>query len=293
MNKNTHHPVLIIDGSLYLYASYYAFRNFKNDLGEPYGAIYGILNLINKILKKYRYSTKCIIIFDSSKTTFRKKLFKEYKIHRSPMPSSLYIQINPLLNILDQIGIKTLNIPGIEADDIIGSIASIFEKKGEKILIISHDKDMLQLVTKNIFIFNKQKNSIITPETIKKQYGIKPKKFIDLLALVGDVSDNIPGVPKIGIKTALSLLNKFSNLNDIYNNIQNISCLSLRNAKNIADQLKKYKDIAFLSYQLAKIQLNIPINITLQDITLKKYSSKNTFKIFREYVLKKNNSFIN
>lgn len=287
MNQNKNNPVIIIDGSLYLYSSYYTFRNFENHLGEPYGAIYGMLNIIDKIIKKYKYSKKFIIIFDSSKKTFRKKLFKEYKSNRPPMPTSLYVQINPLLKILNKIGIKTLNIPGIEADDIIGSIASIFEEKGEKILIISHDKDMLQLVTKNIFIFNKQKNSIITPENIKDQYGINPRAFIDLLALVGDVSDNIPGIPKIGIKTALLLLNKFSNLHEIYKNIEQIPLLPLRNANNITLQLKKYKETAFLSYKLAQIKIDIPIDITLKDITLEQYSSKNIFKIFRQYIFHK------
>ncbi|WAI18808.1 MAG: hypothetical protein OW720_02225 [Buchnera aphidicola (Brevicoryne brassicae)] len=154
-------PIIIIDGSLYLYTSYYGFRDFKNAIGEPYGAIYGILKMIDNILKKFFFVKQLIIIFDSFKTTFRKKMFQDYKSHRPPMPHSLYVQIQPLFKILKKIGIKTLSIPGIEADDIIGSLSSKLEKEGEKILIVSHDKDMLQLVTKNINILNKKKNILL------------------------------------------------------------------------------------------------------------------------------------
>ncbi|AEO08769.1 DNA polymerase I [Buchnera aphidicola str. Ak (Acyrthosiphon kondoi)] len=286
MNQIKKNPVIIIDGSLYLYSSYYGFRDFNKASGEPFGAIYGILKMIDNILKKYEKSKKIIIVFDSPQKTFRTKLFKEYKKNRSPMPNSLSIQIPPLFEILKKIGIKILTMPGIEADDIIGSLSYKLEKKGEKILIISHDKDMLQLVSPNINIFNKKDNRIITPEVIKERYGIKPKEFIDFLALIGDVSDNIPGVPKIGIKTALSLLHKFSNIKNIYNNIENIKLLPFRNAKNIAIQLKDNKKQAFLSYELAAIKLNIPININSKEIILKKYSSQNTFQILKSYIFK-------
>ncbi|QCI22277.1 5'-3' exonuclease [Buchnera aphidicola] len=270
-------PIIIIDGSLYLYTSYYGFRDFKNNAGEPCGAIYGMLRMINNILKKYYYSRKLIVIFDSSKITFRKEIFKDYKSNRLPMPNSLYIQIKPLFEILTKIGIKILSIPGIEADDIIGSLSSKLEQAGEKILIVSHDKDMLQLVTKNIFILNKKKY-IITPKTIQDEYGIKPKEYIDFLALIGDTSDNIPGVPKIGIKTALFLLKKFYNIKNIYNNIEKIPFLPFKNAKNIAIQLNNYKDVAFLSYKLAKIKLDIPINIKLQDMHLTKSCTEKLFR---------------
>lgn len=129
---------------------------------------------------------------------------------------------------------------------------------------------MLQLVTNNISILHKKNNCIITPEKIQEQYGIKPKEFIDFLALMGDTSDNIPGVPKIGIKTALFLLKKFSNIKNIYYNLEKIPFLAFRNAKNIAIQLKNNKETAFLSYQLARIKINIPIKITSKDMFLKK-----------------------
>lgn len=280
-------PIIIIDGNLYLYTSYYGFGSFKNIEGKPYGVIYGMLRIVKNLLNKYQNSKKMIIIFDSYEKTFRKKIFKEYKIHRTGMPNSLYIQIAPLLKILQTIGIKTLRIPGIEADDIIGSLAHKLEKEGEKILIVSHDKDMLQLATKKINIFNKNTKSIITPQTIKKKYGIQPKEYIDLLALIGDTADNIPGVPKIGIKSALFLLKNFSNIKNIYYNIEKISCLPFRNAKNIAIQLKKHQKSAFLSYQLAKIQLNVPIEITSKDIYLKKSYNKNLFIFFKNFYLNK------
>ncbi|CAL4326487.1 5'-3' exonuclease [Buchnera aphidicola] len=279
------HPIIIIDGTLYLYYYYYGLRHFDNNSVTPCSAIWGILKMTSNLLKKYSSSKKIIIVFDSFKKTFRNKLFEKYKNNRPPMPNALYIQIQPLFNILKTIGIKTLAIPGIEADDIIGSLAYQLEEKGEKILIVSHDKDMIQLVTNNINILHKKNNCIITPETIKKKYGIQPKEFIDFLALMGDSSDNIPGVPKIGIKTALYLLSQFSNIRNIYYNIEKIPFLKLRNAKNIAIQLKNNKEIAFLSYQLATIKLDIPIHITSKEMFLKKCSIQNLFNFFKNFKL--------
>ncbi|QCI21717.1 5'-3' exonuclease [Buchnera aphidicola (Hyadaphis tataricae)] len=276
-------PTIIIDGSLYLYTSYYGFRNFKNISGKPFGAIYGVLKMIDNILKKYNNSKKIIIVFDSYQPTFRKKIFKKYKSNRSSMPDLLSMQIQPLFKILEKIGIKILSIPGIEADDIIGSLACKLEEEGEKIIIVSHDKDMLQLVTKNINVFNKKKNSIITPEVINIEYGIRPKEYIDFLALIGDTSDNIPGVPKIGVKTALILLKQFSNIHNIYSNISKIPLLSFRNAKNITIQLQNYKKIAFLSHQLAAIQLDIPISIKSEDMLLKQHVQKKLFQFLKTF----------
>ncbi|CAL4324952.1 DNA polymerase I [Buchnera aphidicola (Protaphis terricola)] len=279
-------PIIIIDGNLYLYRSYFTFQYFNYNQENPYGAIYGMLKTIKNILMKYYYSKKIIIIFDSSKKTFRSKIFTEYKKNRPSMPNSLYIQIKPLFKILEEIGIQTLSIPGIEADDLIGSFAHKVEQSGENVLIVSHDKDMIQLLTKNIHIFNITKNETITPKKIKEKYGIDPKEFIDLLALMGDVSDNIPGVPKIGIKTALFLLQKFSNIENIYNNLEKIKDLSLRNSKIVVKQLKIYKDTAFLSYQLAKIKLDIPIYINSKDIILKTMSFKKLSNLIKIYNIK-------
>ncbi|AAM67961.1 5'-3' exonuclease [Buchnera aphidicola] len=276
-------PIIIVDGSLYLYRSYFTFQNFNSNEENPSGAIYGMLKTIQNILNKNYNSKKIIIIFDSSKKNFRNTIFKEYKSNRSAMPNKLYVQIQPLFKILEEIGIKTLSILGIEADDIIGSLAYKLEQKGEQVLIVSHDKDMIQLITDNINVLNISKNSILTPEKIQEKYGIYPKEFIDLLALMGDSSDNIPGVPKIGIKTALFLLKKFSNIKNIYNNIEKIQSLPFRNAKNAAIQLKNYKKTAFLSYQLAKIKLDVPINITSEEITLKKTCFKKLSNLIRWY----------
>ncbi len=276
-------PVIIIDGTLYLYRSYFTYQYFKNDQENPYGAIYGILKTIKNILSKYYNSKKIIVMFDSSKKTFRNQIFNEYKKNRPKMPNELYIQIKPLFHILKEIGIKTLSIPGVEADDIIGSFAHKVEKSGEQVLIISNDKDMIQLLTNNISIFNTSNNTIITPKKIQEKYGIYPKEFIDLLALMGDKSDNIPGIPKIGIKTALFLLQKFSNIQNIYNNLEKIKFLSLRNANNVSNQLKIYKDTAFLSYKLAQININVPICINSDDIILKKISLYKLSNMIKEY----------
>lgn len=291
MNYIQNKPIIIVDGTLYLYRSYFTFQYFKNDQENPYGAIYGVLKTIKNILLKYYNSKKIIIIFDSSKKTFRNEIFKEYKQNRPKMPNALYIQIKPLFQILKEIGIKTLSIPGIEADDIIGSFAYKLEKSGEKVLIVSHDKDMIQLLTNNISILNISNNEVITPKKIQKKYGIYPQEFIDLLALMGDKSDNIPGIPKIGMKSALFLLQNFSNIHNIYKNIEKIQHLSLRNAKNISNQLRIYKETAFLSYKLAKIKLDIPIYINSNDIILKTMCFKKLSNMIETYNVKQKSYF--
>ncbi|WP_422667606.1 5'-3' exonuclease [Buchnera aphidicola] len=278
-------PILIIDGSLYLYRAYYAFPQYIDTTGNPTGAIYGMLKMLYTLLKKYNHTSNMIIIFDESKKTFRTTLFPDYKKNRPHMPKLLSIQIQPLIKKIKKIGIKTLSIPGIEADDIIGSLSHKLENAGEKVLIVSHDKDMLQLVTDNIYVLQKINYPIIKPDYIQKEYGINPKEFIDLLALMGDSSDNIPGVPKIGKKTALSLLHTFNNLENIYKNIEKIENLPIRNIKNIIQELKKNKKIAFLSYKLAKIQIHLDIQITIKDMIINHYYKKNFFYFFKKFYL--------
>lgn len=284
---------ILIDGSFYFYRSYYSFSFINNKLGENIGAIYGVLKFIKKIILKY--SPKYIVItFDSKKKNFRNKIFKYYKYNRPIMPKGLINQINPLFKIIKIIGIPLLIVNNVEADDVIGTLSLQAKKNGQKVLICTGDNDMLQLVTSKVnLILNKYKN-IIKPKDIKKKFGISPKLITDYLALKGDRVDNIPGVPGIGKKTALILIQKIGGLKKIYQKIEIIKKLKLRNYKNIINLIKENYDLACLSYKLALIKTDVKLNQSYYELILTNPNFKNIIKLLNRYefiFLKKLNFF--
>ncbi|UAJ65911.1 5'-3' exonuclease [Candidatus Schneideria nysicola] len=253
---------IIIDGSFHLYRSYYVFSSiFSKKTHQPIGAIYGVLNTIKKILITFK-PEYIAIVFDTNGKNFRSDIFSEYKLHRSRMPENLRRQINPLLNIIQKLELPILSISGVEADDVIGTLALEAEKNGLNVIISTGDKDMAQLVSRNVSLLyhNNKINSLIGPEEIQLKFGISPHFFVDYLALVGDKSDNIPGVPGIGVKTALYLLKHIGHIKRLYENLEVIPHLKkLRSAKITAKNLKKYRELAFLSYQLATIKTDVAL----------------------------------
>ncbi|MCW5197556.1 5'-3' exonuclease [Buchnera aphidicola] len=260
--------IIIIDGTNHLYKSYFTFKKFKNKKGQPIGAIYGMLIMLRKIFSEYK-PKKVIVVFDHKKKNFRKKIYKKYKSNRIKIPEDLKNQIKKIIKIIKYMGITVLKIPGIEADDIIGTVAKYQSKKEKKILILTNDKDMTQLINSKIHILNHQ-NKIITKQEVIQKFGVKPKLIKYLLAISGDQSDNIPGIPGIGIKTAQKILENFKSLKEIYKNLKKLSLLNIRNAKNLPQIFKKNKKIAFISYTLSKIKLNIEPSLLKKKFKLKK-----------------------
>ncbi|WP_367673832.1 5'-3' exonuclease H3TH domain-containing protein [Buchnera aphidicola] len=276
----------MVDGTFYLYRAYYTFPSLTNRWGEPSGAIYGVISMLRKLLIQYK-ENPIIVVFDSPHKNFRHILFKNYKKNRPNMPTSLKNQIPMLYKIITSIGIPIITVPLVEADDIIGTLSYCAEKENFSVLIMSNDKDMMQLVTQNIRIINSTYNIKIGPDEVKKKYGIPPILIIDLLALMGDTSDNIPGVPGIGEKTALILLRNFGCLEKIYEKIENIMILPIRGKKNIIINMKKNKEIAFLSKKLSTIRLDVPININFKDLKISKLKKQELLYFFHYYNFKK------
>ncbi|CAL4322693.1 DNA polymerase I [Buchnera aphidicola (Chaitophorus sp. 3695)] len=272
--------VIIIDGTNYLYRAYFTFKKFKNKNGQPTGAIYGMLLMLRKIFYEYQ-PKKIIIVFDHKKQTFRKKIYEKYKSNRVKIPEDLKNQIKKIIKIIKYMGITVLQIPGIEADDIIGTVAKNQSKIEKRILILTNDKDLTQLINSKIQILNHQ-NKIITKKEVIKKFGIKPKLIKYLLAIAGDQSDNIPGIPGIGIKTAQKILKKFKSLKEIYKNLKKLSLLNIRNAKNLHKIFKKNKKIAFMSYNLSKIQLKIEPSLLKKKFKLKKPIIKKILNQFKK-----------
>ncbi|VFP79932.1 DNA polymerase I [Candidatus Erwinia haradaeae] len=278
--------LILVDAFSYFYRAYYACPHLSTSSGFPTGAIYGTLNMLRALMFKYQ-PTHIAIIFDVKGKTFRDDIFARYKNHRPLMPDDLCIQLKPLKEIIRAMGLPILAISGVEADDVIGTLALEAEILGQTVLISTSDKDMAQLVTRKIHLINTMNNTVFGPEEIIKKYGVPPILIIDLLALMGDASDNIPGVQGIGRKTAITLLQKFDGIKDIYKNLETISSLNIHNSQNIIKKLKKYKDDAFLSYQLAMIKTNVTLNITSNQLIPKDPNIEDLRLLFKNLELNK------
>lgn len=282
MNQIKKTLIILVDGSYYLYRAYYAFPSLTNKKGEPTGTIYGFLNMIGSLLTKYKPS-HIAIIFDSKGKTFRDELFHKYKYQRSPMPYDLREQISPLHKIITAMGIPLLIIPGVEADDVIGTLALQASKKALPVLISTGDKDMAQLVSTDITLINTMTNIILGPKDIIDKYGVSPELIVDFLSLAGDSSDNIPGIPGVGKKTALALLKGIGNLETIYHNLSEIASLKFRGSKTLAKKVEQHKEIAFLSYKLAKIKTNVNLNIDYDKLVIQVPDTKKVQTLFSRY----------
>ena len=213
--------LILVDGSSYLYRAYHAYPNFRNSKDFPTGAIYGVINMLKSLIKQYP-SYKLVVVFDAKGKTFRDDLYSSYKANREKMPSDLSVQIPLLFEIIELQNIDLISVSGVEADDVIGTLAVKAEKLGYEVVISTGDKDLAQLVTNKVTLINTMTNETLNIEGVKAKYGFGPNLIIDYLALMGDSSDNIPGVQGVGEKTAKSLLAGIGSLDDIYNNLEKI-----------------------------------------------------------------------
>ncbi|WP_420800644.1 5'-3' exonuclease H3TH domain-containing protein [Photorhabdus temperata] len=279
-------PLILVDGSSYLYRAYHAFPPLTNSAGEPTGAMYGVLNMLRSLVMQYKPS-HVAVVFDAKGKTFRDELFAEYKSHRPPMPDDLRAQVEPLHQMVEAMGLPLLVVQGVEADDVIGTLALQAEKEGRAVLISTGDKDMAQLVTPNITLINTMNNTILGPEEVAEKYGVSPNLIIDFLALMGDSSDNIPGVPGVGEKTALGLLQGIGCMDDIFANLDKIAGLSFRGAKTLADKMEQHKDVAYLSYKLATIKTDVELDKTCVALSVKEPDTEKLHELFSRYEFKR------
>lgn len=285
--KTKKNPIILVDGSFYMHRAYHALPEFTTSYGYPTWVIYGVINMISSLLIRYQ-PTHMAVIFDATGKTFRNNLFSEYKSNRNKMPQDLYIQIDPLFNIIRNMGLPVFSIPNVEADDVIGTLAISYAKKDQTILISTGDKDMAQIVSPKISLINTMSNIILNVEGIKNKFGVPPILIADYLALMGDRIDNIPGVPGIGQKTAQLLLNKIGNLIKLYQNLNIIQTLNLRRSKAIQKTLQINKDLAFLSYALTTIKTNIPFcNYSDLQLLINPPNINNLLYLFKKYEFKK------
>ena len=258
-------PLILIDGSSYLYRAYHASPNFTNSDGEPTGAVYGVVNMLRSMLRQFA-TEHIAVVFDAKGKTFRDELYPEYKAHRPPMPDDLRAQIEPLHAIIKAMGLPLICEPGVEADDVIGTLARQASQAGMPVLISTGDKDMAQLVDENITLINTMTGVVMDPDGVREKFGIGPELIIDYLALMGDKVDNIPGVPGVGDKTATALLTGIGGLKDLYDNLDAIAALGFRGSKTMAKKLEENREAAMMSYELATIKLDVALEFGPQEL---------------------------
>ncbi|OCG14820.1 DNA polymerase I [Gilliamella sp. WF3-4] len=280
MPNNT--PIILIDGSSYLYRAFFACPPLTNAKGEPTGAIFGVINMIRSLLNQYD-PTHIAVVFDAKGGSFRNEIYSEYKATREAMPENLRPQIEPIHTILKAMGLPLLCVEGVEADDVIGTLARQAEKANLEVLISTGDKDMAQLVSDKITLINTMNNTILDSKGVMEKFGVPPEKMIDYLALRGDSSDNIPGVPGVGEKTAQSLLSQFDGVKDIYNRLDDVEKLAIRGAKSLKQKLIDNQNDAELSYLLATIKTDVKLDFTNEQLLIGNIDVNALIELFSYY----------
>jgi DNA polymerase-1 len=251
-------PLVLVDGSSYLYRAFHALPPLTNAAGLPTGAIKGVIGMLKRLQKDYP-TGELAVVFDAKGKTFRDELYADYKSHRPPMPDDLRVQVEPIHQLVVAMGLPLLVIDGVEADDVIGTLARQAAANGRPVVISTGDKDMAQLVGAHITLVNTMTNTVLDEAGVIARFGVPPARIIDYLALVGDTSDNIPGVSGIGEKTAVPLLTEIGGLDELYRNLDRIPALAVRGARSLPAKLEAEREKAFLSYQLATIKTDVPL----------------------------------
>ena len=278
MSASDPNELVLVDGSSYLYRAFHALPPLVTSRGQPTGAVKGVINMIRALMKSCGHSN-IAIVFDAKGKTFRNEIFKEYKAHRPPMPEDLRSQIKPIHNIIGAMGLPLLVIEGVEADDVIGTLSLQATDEGINTLISTGDKDLAQLVNQRVTLINTMTNEILDPDGVVKKFGVEPCRIVDYLALMGDKSDNIPGVPGVGPKTALKWLQEYDSMEGIIENAEEIG-------GKVGERLRDNFGLLRLSYKLATIKLDVELNISLRNLTKKEDNKQALYDIFTQMEFK-------
>ena len=254
-------PLVLVDGSSYLYRAFHALPPLSNSRGEPTGAVLGVANMLRRLISDYQ-PTHMAVVFDAKGPTFRDELYSEYKAHRPPMPEELRAQIEPLHELVEAMGLPMLVIPGVEADDVIGTLTKTAHAQGLEVVISTGDKDLAQLVEPGVTLVNTMNGSVLDDAGVEEKFGVRPQAIIDYLTLIGDTSDNIPGVPKVGPKTAVKWLQEYGSLDNI---IANADAIGGKIGENLRASLEQLP----LSRQLVTIKCDVDLDTSIEQLQLK------------------------
>lgn len=285
-NSSIEKPIILVDGSSYLFRAYHAPPHLTNSKGESTGAIYGVVNMLKSLVRQYQ-PEKMIVIFDAKGPTFRNEMYSEYKANRPPMPDDLRTQIAPIHKIIKAMGLPLVAIEGVEADDVIGTIAQEQAEQGNHVLISTGDKDMAQLVNDKVSLINTMTNTYMDPQGVVDKFGVGADLIIDYLALMGDKVDNIPGVPGVGEKTAVALLQGLGSIENIYQNLDKVAALGFRGSKTMSTKLTDNEDQLQLSYQLATIKLDVEHNVSNDEMIVQAPNKEQLAELYKECEFKR------
>ena len=271
--------IYLVDGTSYIHRAYHAIRSLTNSQGLPTNAIFGFTRMLIKLLDE-KSPEYVALAFDVAGPTFRHQIFREYKATRPPVPDDMAIQIPYIKEVVGGFNLTVLEKPGYEADDLIGTIARRATAQGFHTVIVSGDKDFRQVLSKHTVMWDSMNDRLTDYSIIKRDYGVEPEQIVEVMALAGDTSDNIPGVPGVGEKTALSLIQQFSSLENLFNNTHRITKPALRR------KLEQFKDQAFLSKQLVTINSGVPLGVSIEDLRCGKPQKKRLAELFRKLEFK-------
>ncbi|MDX5438883.1 MAG: DNA polymerase I [Alteromonadaceae bacterium] len=268
-------PVVLVDGSSYLFRAYHALPPLTTSKNHPTGAIKGVISMLRRLEQDFPES-KVVVVFDAKGKTFRHDMYEEYKANRPPMPEDLAVQIEPIHNIVRAMGLPLLIVPGVEADDVIGTLAHEATSKGIDVVVSTGDKDMAQLVSDHVTLINTMTETAMDRDGVVEKFGVKPEQIIDYLALVGDKVDNIPGVNKCGPKTAVKWLQEYNDLDNLIEHAGEIK-------GKIGEYLREAIDTLPLSRELATIRLDVDLEFGLEDLTEREQDDDTLLELFKEY----------
>ena len=267
--------VFLIDGSSYIYRAYHAVRHLSTTNGLPTNATFGFTNMLLKLLEE-RKPEYMVMAFDAKGPTFRHEIYEAYKANRPPMPEDLAVQIPYIKQVVEGMNIPSIELAGYEADDIIGTLARSAEEKGFHVVIVTGDKDFKQLVSSETSIWDPMKDRSLDYAGLKKDFGLEPSQWVDVMGLSGDTSDNIPGVPGVGEKTAISLIKTFQTIEALFENLDNIT------KKKLRENLTNFREQAMLSLRLVTINTEVPLSVDIASFKVSDPDAKRLAPLFKE-----------
>ncbi len=285
MTENGDKPLVLVDGSSYLYRAFHALPSLTTSTGQPTGAVKGVISMLRRLQQDYP-DGQLAVVFDAKGKTFRDDIFAQYKAQRPPMPDELRQQVEPIYSIIKALGIPLIVHPGVEADDVIGTLARQATEAGRSVIVSTGDKDMAQLVNPRVTLVNTMTDTLLDEAGVEAKFSIPPALIIDLLALMGDKVDNIPGVPGVGEKTALALLQNIGGVDALYSNLDKIAELNIRGAKTLAAKLQKEEANARMSHQLATIKTDVELEFSARDLVQSETDRERLGELYRELEFK-------
>ncbi|MCF8125065.1 MAG: DNA polymerase I, partial [Desulfotignum sp.] len=272
--------VFLIDGSAFLYRAFHAIQSLSTAQGHPTNATFGFTRILMKLVRE-KNPVYAAVFFDVKGPTFRHKLYEAYKANRPPMPDELAAQIPDIRRMITALNIPIVQKSGFEADDLVGTFARIAQDQGFEVVMVTGDKDFIQLITDHCILWDPMKDTILDRPAVMTDMGIEPDRYIDVLGLAGDTSDNIPGVKGVGPKTAVKLVARFGSIDNLYQNLDQVA-----KKKKLYESLSQSRDIVLLSRDLATIDRHVKVKETIEDFKLKPFDTKQAFALFQELEFK-------